>query len=128
MADYTPPFDNDAQPFPVTASGAIVGGNLVFANGVGTAAATAGANGAVLGVAAQDAASGVRVAVWPIPGLIHETTNANAGSLTAGSPITSGTSGGVDTGTLGTLAAAGTLIGTALTTAATGAKVRWLGR
>jgi PP-loop superfamily ATP-utilizing enzyme len=48
--------------------------------------------------------------------------------VTAGNALTSSTSGGVDSGTLATIAAAGTFIGTAITTATAGLKTRWTGR
>lgn len=128
MADYTPVYANGVLPMTMTAGAAITGGQLVFISGVSTVSPTAGANGATVGVAAHDAASGARVSVWPLVGPVHESVNSNAGTITAGAPITSGASGGVDTGTLGTLAAAGTLLGTAVTTAATTAKIRWTAR
>lgn len=128
MADYSPVYRNGSNPFTVTASATIVGGQLVVISGSGTVGPSAGASGLLAGVAAHDCASGARITVWPIPGVVHETVNGNAGTITAGAPITTGASGNVDTGTLGTVAAAGTLIGTAVTTAATAAKVRWIGR
>jgi hypothetical protein len=126
MADYVPVYYGGAEPFAMTASAAITGGQVVFASGVGTVAPTAGANGAYVGVAAFDAASGQRVTVWPIPGVVHETTT--PAGVTAGAALASSTAGGVDSGTLGTLAAAGTLIGTAVSTATAGNKCRWVGR
>lgn len=126
MADYTPVYTNDAEPLTLSASATVVGGQLVFISGVSTVAPTAGANGACVGVAAFDAASGGRVAVWPLSGVMHETTT--PAGVTAGAAIASSTAGGVDSGVLGTLAAAGTLLGTAVTTAAAAAKCRWIGR
>lgn len=126
MADYTPVFTGGAMPFTSVASGAVVGGQLVFANGVNTVAATAGANGAVVGIAAHDAASGATVTVWPFQGCVHETVT--PAGVTAGAAVASSTSGGVDSGVLATIAAAGTLLGTALNTATAGNKVRWQGR
>lgn len=126
MSDYNPVYTGGARPFTMTASAAITGGQVLYASGVGTVAPTAGANGAYVGVAAQDAASGARVTVWPIAGVEHETVT--PGGVTAGASLTSSTSGGVDSGTLGTIAAAGTLMGTATTTATAGNKCRWIGR
>jgi hypothetical protein len=128
VSDYSPVYTGGVLPFTMTAGATITGGQVVFISGVSTVSPTAGANGAAVGVAAHDATSGGRVSIWPFCNVVHETTNSNAGTITAGAPITSGSSGGVDTGTLGTLAAAGTLIGTAVTTAATATKVRWTGR
>ncbi|SFK92570.1 hypothetical protein SAMN05216275_14161 [Streptosporangium canum] len=126
MADYSPVYTGGAAPFTMTASATVTGGQVLFASGVGTVAPTAGANGAYVGVAAHDAASGARVTVWPIPGVVHESVT--PAGVTAGGALTSSTAGGVDSGTLATVAAAGTLIGTALSTAASAAKCRWIGR
>ena len=126
MSDYNPVYTGGAKPFTLTASAAITGGQVVYASGVGTVAPTAGANGAYVGVAAMDAANGARVTVWPVPGCIHETVT--PAGVTAGAAVASSTSGGVDSGTLATIAAAGTLMGTALTTATSGNKCRWIGR
>lgn len=126
MSDYNPVYTGGCKPFTMTASATITGGQVLFASGVGTVAPTAGANGAYVGVAAADAASGTRVAIWPVTGCIHETVS--PAGVTAGNALTSSSAGGVDTGTLATVAAAGTLIGTALSTATTGLKCRWIGR
>ncbi len=126
MSDYSPVYSGGAKPFTMTASATITGGQVVYASGVGSVAPTAGANGAYVGVAAADAANGARVTVWPIPGVIHESVS--PAGVTAGNALTSSTAGGVDSGTLATIAAAGTLIGTALSTATAGNKARWIGR
>ncbi|MEV0584100.1 capsid cement protein [Nonomuraea sp. NPDC050310] len=126
MADYLPVFPNGMEPFTMTASAAVTGGQVVFASGVGTVAPTAGANGASIGVAAGDAGVGARVAIWPLSGVVHETTT--PAGVTAGAAVTSSTAGGVDSSTLATVAAAGTHLGTALTTATATNKVRWIGR
>jgi hypothetical protein len=126
MSDYNPVYTGGSKPFTMTASATITGGQVLFASGVGTVAPTAGANGAYVGVAAMDAASGARVTVWPIPGCIHETVT--PAGVTAGGALTSSTAGGVDSGTLATIAAAGTLMATALSTATSGNKCRWIGR
>ncbi|MFI7468142.1 hypothetical protein [Nonomuraea sp. NPDC049646] len=126
MADYLPVYLNGVEPFTMTASAPITGGQVLYASGVGTVAPTAGANGAAIGVAQNDASSGGLVTVWPISGVMHETTS--PAGVTAGAALTSSTAGGVDSGTLATIAAAGTHIGTALTTAGAGAKTRWIGR
>ncbi|MEV0306529.1 capsid cement protein [Nonomuraea fuscirosea] len=126
MADYLPVHRNGADPFTMTASSAVVGGQVLAASGVGTVAPTAGPSGAAIGVAQHDAPTGGLVTVWPISGVIHETVS--PAGVTAGAALTSSTSGGIDPGTLATVAAAGTHIGTALTTAAAGTKARWIGR
>lgn len=127
MPDYTPVYDNDNKPFSVTASAGVTGGQIVAWSGANTVAPAGAASAVVAGVAAFDAATNARVSVWPLEGLIHETTS--TGAITAG--------GGVDTGASGVAAAsatsiasssaAGTLIGIAVTTAA-GNKVRFQGR
>jgi hypothetical protein len=126
MADYVPVYYGGVEPFTMTASATITGGQVLVASGVGTVAASSGASGAYVGVAAHDAVSGQRVTVWPIPGVVHETTTPTG--ATAGAALASAASGAVDPGTLATLAAAGTLIGTAVSTASAAAKVRWVGR
>jgi Uncharacterized conserved protein (DUF2190) len=126
MADYTPVFAAGMLPFTSQASATVTGGQVLYASGASTVAPTAGANGAVVGVAAMDAASGAKVTIWPIArGTVHETVTPSG--VTAGNALTSSTSGGVDSGTLATIAAAGTLLGTALTTATAGNKCRWTG-
>lgn len=123
MSDYNPVYTGGAQPFTMTASAAITGGQVLANSGVGTVAPAGATSGGFVGVAAQDAASGARVTVWPLSGVVHETTA--SGAITAGNALATGASGTVAAGTLGTLAAAGQLLGTALTTAADTAKVRW---
>jgi len=126
MADYTPPYTGGTVPFTAKAGATITGGQLVFVSATGAVSPTAGANGAVCGVAAHDAASGAQVSIWPMFGPMHETVTPSG--VTAGNALTSSTSGGVDAGTLATIAAAGTLIGTAYTTATGTNKCRWIAR
>lgn len=126
MADYSPVYSGGSVPITMTAGATITGGQLVFVSGVSTVSPTAGANGATIGVAAHDAASAAKVTVWPLVGPVHETVT--PAGVTAGNALTSSTSGGVDSGTLATIAAAGTFIGTAITTATAGNKCRWTAR
>jgi hypothetical protein len=126
MGDYTP-VNSDAAAFTSTASATVTGGQLVKVSGSGTVAPVAATTDRAIGVAAFDAANGQRLTVYVLPGMIHEVLNVNAGTITAGAAVTAGATGGADTGTLATVAAAGTLIGIALTTAATGVKVRFIG-
>lgn len=126
MADYLPVFLNGVEPYTMTASATITAGQVLFASGVGTVAPTAGANGAAIGIAQNDAITGGLVTVWPLSGVVHETVS--PAGVTAGAALTSSGAGGVDSGTLATIAAAGTHIGTALTTAGVGVKTRWIGR
>lgn len=126
MADYSPVFANGNNPFTLQASATIVGGQICVVTGAGTVGPSGGASGLIAGIAAHDAASGAKVTLWPLVGPVHETVS--PGGSTAGDPLSSAASGGVATGVLGTLAAAGTLLGTALTTATAGNKVRWTAR
>lgn len=126
MGDYTPVNTGDMDPVPLTASATIVGGQVLIVTGTGTVGPASAASGLVVGVAAHDAVSGQRVTVWPIFGCVHETVTPVG--VTAGNALSASTAGGVDSGTLATLAAAGTLIGVALTTAGAGLKTRWVGR
>ena len=125
--DYTPVYTGGVKPFTATTSAAVVGGNVLLVSGAGTVAPTAGASAVAIGVAAHDAASGARVTVWPLANVMHELPVAT-GTVTAADGVTSSTSGGVTTAVVGTAAAAGTLIGIALTTAASPNRVRFVGR
>ncbi|MEV1321964.1 hypothetical protein AB0J14_38450 [Micromonospora arborensis] len=128
MADYSPVYANGAQPMTKTASTTITGGTIVeatTASSVGTAGA---ASTKAVGVAAHDAASGARVTVWPLNNVEHEVTVVAAGSVTVGDGVATGASGTAATAVVATAAAAGTLIGTATTTASAPNKVRFIGR
>lgn len=125
MADYMPV--NTDNVFSSTASATISAGQLLKVSGTGTVAPVSATTDRAIGVAGKDCVSGERVTVYGMPGYVHESVNNNAGTITAGAAIVPGASGGVDTGTLATVAAAGTLIGIALTTATTTNKVRWIG-
>ncbi|WP_446218810.1 hypothetical protein [Micromonospora sp. IBHARD004] len=129
MADYTPVYVNGISPFTKTASATITGGQVVSASGVGTVAPSGAAVGTVVGVAAHDAASGARVSVWPLVNIEHELT-VGTGTVTATGGVQTGASGTVDPATtsIAAASAAGTLIGIATTTAASGSKVRFVGR
>jgi hypothetical protein len=126
MADYTPVYSGGAVPFTLTTSAAVTGGQVLVASAAGTVGPSAGASAVAIGVAAHDAASGGKVTVWPLANVVHELTT--TGTVTALDGVTSGTAGTVATGVVATVAAAGTLIGIALTTATTGNKVRFVGR
>lgn len=127
MADYTPVYSGGVEPFTATTSAAVTGGNVLVVSGASTVAASGGASAVAIGVAAHDAASGARVTVWPLDNVVHELPVAT-GTVTAADGVTSSTTGGVTTAVVGTAAAAGTLIGIALTTAASPNKVRFIGR
>lgn len=126
MADYTPVFADGVKPFTSTASATITGGVIVEASSTG-AVATAGVGSVkFVGVAAHDAASGAKVTVWPLTGVVHEVTHTAGGSV--GDCLTVAANGLLATTAVGTAAAAGSDIGNALTTAGAGAKMRFIGR
>jgi len=127
MGDYSPPQSSDITPFTSQASGTIVGGTLVTASGDGTCAASTTGDHPI-GVAAQDAVSGQKIAVWPLSGVIHEISPQGVVALAANNPVIAGTTGLINTGALGASAAAGTLIGIC-TKAGTGgtSKARFIG-
>lgn len=118
MADYTPVYTGGVAPWTATTSAAVVGGNVLIASGNGTVSASTADSAVVVGVAAHDAASGAKVSVWPLDGCIHELVA--SGAITAGGGVNADASGQVKASGTGipTQAAAGALIGTALTTAA----------
>jgi hypothetical protein len=127
MADYSPVYSGGIQAFTATTSAAVTGGRVLEVSGNGTVAQAGAGSLVAVGVAAHDAASGARVTVWPLANVVHELPVAT-GTVTAADGVTSSTTGGVTTAVVGTAAAAGTLIGIALTTAASPNKVRFVGR
>lgn len=128
MSDYSPVYSGGVKPFTLTASATITGGQVLEATTTGAVGPAGALSLKFVGVAAHDAASGARVSIWPIPGVIHETTNGNAGTISVGASVVPGAAGVADTATTATAAAAGYLMGTAVTTALTTAKLRWIGR
>lgn len=133
MSDYLPVF-KPGENITLSASAAIVGGQLLVVSGSGTVAPAAAASApGWVGVAAFDAASGVRVGV--ASGGVQElicTTAVVAGDLV----VSSGTAGQVASVAATTATAAATaatagdinstraIVGLALTSAAAGAKAR----
>lgn len=117
MADYLPRF-NPGDVITSQASAAITGGRLVAVSGTGTVATAAADSLLVVGVAAFDvAASGDKVTVFATRGGgVHKLVA--SGAITAGNGIAADTGGKVKAVTTGTGAAAGSLIGIALTTVA----------
>jgi len=110
MGDYSPVNAMGKVPHRKTASATITGGQLLTASGNNTVApSTAGDRS--IGVAAKDAVNGEPVPVWPITGVEHEVTITGAVVIAANNPIIAAASGQVNTGTLATVAAAGTLLG-----------------
>jgi hypothetical protein len=128
MADYTPIYTGGVTPATKTTSAAVTGGQVVAVSGAGTVAASGAASALAVGVAAFDAASGARVAYWPLVNCEHECTA--SGTIAAGDGVVAVAAGAVATAptSLATAAAAGTLIGIATSAATNGNKVRFIGR
>ena len=119
MADYVPVNTGGVEPFTFTTSAAVTGGRLVAQSGNGTVAHAGAASALAVGVAAFDAASGAKVTVWPLEGLVHELEAAAA--VTQGAALQAAANGQVETAVAGAAATAGslgTVVGVALTTAA----------
>ena len=118
MADYQPIVTGGAKPWTATTSGAVTGGRVLMVSGSGTVSHAAADSKVAVGVAAHDAASGAKVGVWPLEGCIHELEA--TGAIVAAGGVNCDAAGQVKaSGTdIPTQAAAGALIGTALTTAA----------
>ena len=116
MADYTPIFTGTIAPFTATTAGAVTGGNVLIWSAANVVTVSGADSTAVCGVAAHDAASGAVVTVWPIEGCIHRLVA--SGAITALAGVVSDASGQVKTAAIATAAAAATLIGVAVTTAA----------
>lgn len=112
MSDYTPVNTDMAAITLTVGATAVVGGQLVDTGATdGTVIPALGVKRPI-GVAAFDAATGQRVTVYCLPGMVHEVLVKSGSTLVVGSPVMPGTTAGtIDTGTLATLAAAGTLIG-----------------
>jgi Uncharacterized conserved protein (DUF2190) len=124
VADYTPVY-TPGTTFTATASATITGGQMLAVSGNGTVAPAAADSQDVIGVAAHDAASGTRVTVHALAGVVHEFV-AGTGGITAGDHVKVGANAGavlpIGAGTFDLR------VGIALTTAAAAAKVRVLGR
>lgn len=132
MGDYTPVYQPGATRT-YTASAAVTGGQVVEITGAGTVGPSAAGSAKVVGVAAHDAGIGARVTVHGLAGQEHEVTA--SGAITAGDLVEAAAAGQVRV-----QAAAGAayvqaeanahraLLGVATTTAANGAKVRFVGR
>jgi hypothetical protein len=129
MADYTPVSSGGQTPFTLAAGGTIAGGQPVGVSADGTViAGTAATKAKIIGIAANDAVSGGKVTIWPIANVLHEVV-CSAG-ITQGTGVEAADSGEVVTATIGTAAAAGSLLGICTTgcTSGAGKKARFLGR
>lgn len=113
MAEYLP-LKSPGQDFTMTASAAIVGGQLVRVSGSGTVAPTSAASADWLGVASNDAPSGAIVTVFT--GGVQRLTA--SGSVTAGANVEGAAAGAVAAHTNGTNDA--NTVGIALTSATNG--------
>lgn len=122
MADYTPVQTVNQLPWTSTASASITGGQLVEVTGSGSVGPAAADSQRVVGVAAHDAANGSRLTVHPLAGLVHELV-AGSGGITAGQAVKVGTAAGE----VLPLSGSAMRVGTAITSAAAGAKVQVLG-
>lgn len=121
MADYTPVFGRP-KTMTLTASGTIVGGQVVKISAADTVAAADTNCTNYAGVAAHDAASGSPVTVYMGAGVVHETlsaTTVSAGALVFAGSATAGSLGTANSGY-------NVAIGVALrTTTTTTAVLRW---
>jgi Uncharacterized conserved protein (DUF2190) len=123
MAQYTPVYAGGTAPWTLQASVTVTGGRLVESTGDGTVGPAGAASVKVLGVAAHDAASGAKVAVWPLAGLTHRVTG--TGSISAGDNLAAGAAGVVAVIAAGTF---GQLVGVASSPAADTFTVEFVGR
>ena len=128
MSDYLP-VQEPGKAITLTTSAAVTGGQLVAISGSGTIAPAAAGSTKVVGVAAQDTASGAQVTVYA-RGTVHESTT--SGAVTAGDELVSAAGGKVSTlaAAAGATAAdinnARAVLGFALYTAADAALVQWM--
>lgn len=128
MSDYLPIY-SPGTAVPMTTSAVVTGGTLAAVSGDGTVGPAAAGSAKVVGVFANDAASGVRVTVW-CRGPVHEVVN--SGGVTAGDQLVSAAAGQVATKAAAATAVAAdindarAIIGVALTTALTATKVRYV--
>lgn len=122
MPQYTAHHSGGTAPITLQASAAVTGGRLVITTGANTVGPATAAATTVQGVAAHDAAIGEKVAVWPLPGIVHEVTG--TGVIAAGDMLASGAAGVVAAIGAGTF---GQVVGKALAAAADGATVRFMG-
>lgn len=134
MSDYSPKYLPGAT-ITATTSGVVTGGQQLVVSGDGTVAASSTASAAWVGTALCDAASGALVTMTG-RGPVHISTA--SGSITAGDQLVTATAGkvaalavsaasGGDASDIDTAANnARSVIGIALTTAASAADVEWM--
>ena len=112
MATILPVYKLGTQPWTMTAGAAITGGQVLIISAANTVTKSAGTSVAAIGIAADDAASGANVLVWPLEGVFEVTAS---GAIAAGAVVTSDANGKVATLAAG---AKDLAIGKALTVAA----------
>jgi hypothetical protein len=123
MAEYGPVYATGGAPITFQASATVTGGRLVEITGSGTVGPAGAASTKAVGVACTDVASGQKVQVWPLPGVVHEVTA--SGPIAAGDGLAAGAAGVVSTIGAGTFQQ---LVGVALAAAADTATCRFIGR
>ncbi len=122
MPDYTPRYKPGAT-LTLTASAAVVGGQIVAVSGDNTVATAGAGSAAVIGQAAHDAALGARVTVHTAGRTVHVAVA--AATVTAGALLKTAASGQVTPWVTGTDAQQ-LIIGIALAGAAAAASVSYL--
>lgn len=124
MPEYTPPFATGDAPLTLTVGATpVVGGRLVEISGNLLVIPAGAASTKAVGVAATDQPAGAKVQIWPLPGVVHETTA--AGAIAAGDNLAPAAAGAVAAIAAGTF---GQLVGVALAAAADTATCRYIGR
>jgi hypothetical protein len=126
VAEYTPVFANGTAPWTLQASATVTGGRLVETTGNGTVGPAGAGSAKVLGVAANDAATGGKVAVWPLAGCTHKVLG--TGAIAAGDTLAAGAAGVVATLALAAAADAGKIVGVADRAGADATIIRFVGR
>jgi Uncharacterized conserved protein (DUF2190) len=126
VGDYTPIYEPGTTRT-ATTSAVVTGGQLLEVSGDGTVAGAAAGSTKVVGVAAHDAASGARVTVIALGGVVHELT-AGTGGITAGARVKVGASSNLVVAWVSGTDSESLIVGVALTTATATNKVKVLGQ
>lgn len=121
MSDYSPVY-LPAASWSASPSATVTGGTLAEVSGNGTVGPAGAGSTKVVGVFAFDAATGSRVTIHPLT-CVHEVTA--AAGITAGATLKAAAAGQVTNWVSGT-DAADLIVGRALTTVSSGAKVRFV--
>jgi hypothetical protein len=126
VAEYTPVFTTGTAPWTLQASATVTGGRLVETTGNGTVGPAGAGSTKVMGVAANDATTGGKVAVWPLPGLTHKVLG--TGAIAAGDQLQAGAAGVVATLAVAAAGDAPKIIGVADRAGADATIIRFVGR